>query len=115
MRSSLAFPASIVAMLIFCCGGGAISSTDDGGGADGGGGGGPVEGEPTALAGITAAHNQVRSAHGVVDIVWDNDLASVAQQWVNNCEWGHSEGRRANYPGYVGENIYGSSGVPTGA
>ena len=117
----LAFTSSIVAMLLFSCSAGEIETEGGGGGgggsADGGGGGGgdPVDGEPTELSGITAAHNQVRSAHGVPDIAWDNDLAAVAQAWADNCEWGHNSGRSDSYPGYVGENIYGASSVPSGA
>ncbi|MBL4637560.1 MAG: Fis family transcriptional regulator [Kofleriaceae bacterium] len=85
------------------------------GGSGGGGGGGPVAGEPTELQGITSAHNLVRSAHGVVDIVWDNEVAAIAQAWADNCEWGHNAGRSDDYPGYVGENIYGASFVSSGA
>ncbi len=73
-----------------------------------------VDGEPSELTGITNAHNIVRAAHGVAPMVWDNELAAVAVAWANNCEWGHNAGRSANYPGYVGENIYGASFVPTG-
>ncbi len=74
----------------------------------------PVDGEPAQLMGITNAHNVVRAAHGVAAIAWDNELAAVAAAWANNCEWGHNAGRSDNYPGYVGENIYGASFVPTG-
>lgn len=74
-----------------------------------------VPGEPASLQGITNAHNNVRQAHGVGPMTWDDDLEAVAQAWANNCEWGHNAGRSDNYPGYVGENIYGSSGTPSGA
>jgi uncharacterized protein YkwD len=109
-------------MLLASCSAGSLEGEEgsDGGGGgggniDAGGGGGPVEGEPTALMGITAAHNAVRSAHGVADIAWDNDLAAIAQNWADGCQWGHNAGRSDNYPDYVGENIYGSSNVPSGA
>ncbi len=113
----------VLVLLLGSCSAGDVNEDESGDGGsgriDGGGGGGvdagPVAGEPTALMGITAAHNAVRTAHGVVDIVWDNDLAAVAKAWADNCEWGHNDGRSDNYPGYVGENIYGSSAVPTGA
>lgn len=119
MRPS-ARSASLVCLFVLACGAGEIETGGGGGGADGGssgggGGGQPIDGEPTALAGITAAHNQVRSAHGVADIAWDDELAAVAQAWADNCEWGHNDGRSESYPGYVGENIYGTSGTPTGA
>jgi len=72
-------------------------------------------GEPDELSGITAAHNSVRTAHGVIDITWDDELAEIAQAWANNCEWGHNSKRSDNYPGYVGENIYGATFTPSGS
>lgn len=117
----LALGLAVTALIASGCGAGEI---DDAGGTGGGGGGGggsndaappiSIDGEPEELAGITAAHNAVRGAHGVGDITWDDDLAAVAQAWADGCQWGHNDGRSDNYPGYVGENIYGSSGVPTG-
>lgn len=74
----------------------------------------PVDGEPSGLAGITAAHNQVRSAHGVADITWDNELAAIAKAWADQCEWGHNDARSDDYPVYVGENIFGASFMPSG-
>lgn len=81
--------------------------------------------EPEALQGITALHNQVRATVGVAPLVWDPELAAVAQSWVDQCIDNqppaglidHNDGRSDNYPGYVGENVYGSSGpaTPTGA
>lgn len=96
-------------------GGGADSG---GGGVDSGGGGG----EPGALMGVTAAHNQTRSALGIPDLVWDPALAAVAQAWADQCIDNenpiglidHNAGRSDDYPGYVGENVYGSSGGATG-
>ena len=104
----------LVALALGACGG------DDGGGDDGGG---PVDGEPAELSGITAAHNQVRSAHGVGPLTWDNDLAAIAQTWANQCIdvevpsglLDHNAGRSDTYAEYVGENIYASSGfTPSG-
>jgi len=113
---------SLLSVLLLSCSAGSVDSEggdgNGGGGVTdggGGGGGGPVAGEPTELAGITAAHNVVRSAHGVVDIEWDNDLAAVAQSWADACVFAHNDGRSDNYPGYVGENIYAASFVPSGA
>ena len=75
--------------------------------------------EPPALAGITQAHNEVRSGVGVAALVWDPALAQVAQAWAEACVDNdapsglidHNSGRSDTYPGYVGENIYGSSGT----
>ena len=77
--------------------------------------------EPPGLAGITALHNQVRAMVGVAPLVWDPDLAAVAQAWADQCVdvqapiglVDHNAGRSDNYPGYVGENIYGSGGSAT--
>ncbi|MEZ5671459.1 MAG: pathogenesis-related family 1 protein [Thiotrichaceae bacterium] len=67
-------------------------------------------GEPTAYAGMIAAHNAWRKKVGVPDLTWSKTLATVAQTWANslksnqNCAMVHS----AN-PKY-GENLYWSSG-----
>jgi uncharacterized protein YkwD len=89
-----------------------------GGGADGSD---PGAGEPAGLVGITALHNQVRDTVGVPHMTWDPDLAAIAQAWAEQCIDNepiaglvdHNAGRSDNYPGYVGENIYGSGGTPT--
>ena len=77
--------------------------------------------EPEGLEGITAAHNAVRATVDVPPLTWDDDLAAIAQAWADGCVNNeppdslidHNPGRSENYPGYVGENIYGSSGTPT--
>jgi pathogenesis-related protein 1 len=67
-------------------------------------------GEPTAFAGMVAAHNTWRSKVKVPDLVWSKTLATVAQTWANslkstqNCAMVHS-----GNPKY-GENLYWSSG-----
>jgi len=71
-------------------------------------------GEPTALAGITAAHNVVRARVGVEPLVWDDRLAATAQAWVNRCidrsapkgVIDHNPDRGAGHPWDVGENIF---------
>ena len=98
-----------------------------GGGSDAGGGGaadGPVAttGEPPELIGITEAHNMVRAAHGVGPIMWDPQLASIAQAWVNQCIdtmapaglLDADPNRSTAYGSYVGENIFGSTGTVSG-
>ena len=78
--------------------------------------------EPAALVGITAAHNEVRDGVGVAALVWDPALAAIAQEWAEACVDNeapaglidHNPGRSDDYPGYVGENIYASTGTPTG-
>lgn len=95
-----------------------------GGGPDAPPGGGPdaSNDEPGALMGVTAAHNEVRAALGIPDLVWDPALAAVAQAWAEQCVDNespiglidHNAGRSDDYPGYVGENIYGSGGSATG-
>jgi len=98
------------------------------GGDDGGSGGNPDAqggiGEPTNLAGITLAHNQVRAmvdtsgiAKGPLPAMkWDPDLAAHATAWASMCSDGDGNGLvdhssqayRTNVAGYayVGENIF---------
>ena len=79
------------------------------------------DGEPAELAGILAAHNQVRADHGVAPLSWDPQLAAIASDWAAGCRdqdepiglIDHNPGRSDAFGSYVGENVYGSSG-PTG-
>ena len=78
------------------------------------------ETEPPALAGITAAHNVVRAGVGVAPLFWNSQLAASAQAWADQCIDSdgnglvdHNAGRSNGFPWYVGENIYGSTGVAT--
>jgi hypothetical protein len=81
------------------------------------------QGEPAGLVGITNLHNEVRATVGVPPLTWDDDLAAIAQGWGDSCTDNenpiglvdHNPGRSDNYPGYVGENIYGSGGSATPA
>jgi hypothetical protein len=72
-------------------------------------------------------HNQYRAnvANGLVGsqppatnmtaLVWDADLATVAQDWANNCTFAHNANRTTEYQiltgstDYVGENLYATS------
>ena len=75
-------------------------------------------GEPAALAGITAAHNNVRATVGVPPLRWNATLAATAQQWASACVdqalptgmIDHNAGRSTGYPYYVGENTFASAG-----
>lgn len=82
----------------------------------------PPPDEPAALAGITAAHNEVRAMVGVPPLSWDPALAVIAQGWAEQCVdvaapaglIDHNPGRSDTYPQYVGENIYGSTAATAG-
>jgi len=79
----------------------------------------PAGGEPPALTGITAAHNQVRAGVGVGPMTWNAALAATAQAWADTCTdvtapiglVDHNPNRSVGAPYYVGENIYASSGT----
>lgn len=110
---------------------GCSSSGDDGdgggGGDDGGdddGGGGSNDPEPAELAGIVSAHNMVRAMvdtpTALPPVTWDPALAATAKAWVEQCKDAdgnglidHNEDRSEGHAGYVGENVYGSSGTAT--
>lgn len=76
-------------------------------------------GEPPALAGITAAHNQARAGVGVGPMTWNAALAATAQAWADTCTdvaapiglVDHNPNRSVGHPYYVGENIYASTGT----
>ena len=74
-------------------------------------------GEPAELAGITEAHNALRSEVSVPPLRWNAALAELAAGFVQDCEFAHSSGQeRSNVAGfsYVGENLFMSSYAPTG-
>jgi hypothetical protein len=121
VRQVLVVVAVMAAALAGACGtgedgggGGGVDAMPGGAGSDASAGGG---GEPSALAGITAAHNEVRATVDVPPLTWDAELAAVAQAWADQCQSSdgrildHNAGRSDSYPGYVGENIYASSGT----
>src|SRR5262245_56426558 len=77
-------------------------------------------------------HNEIRSdvasglvsdeptATDMVKLAWDDDLALVAQSWVDRCIYGHNPNRTSEYGAlvggstYVGENlaVYLTTGAP---
>jgi pathogenesis-related protein 1 len=68
--------------------------------------------ETGALAGLSAAHNQVRAGVGVAPLVWSPSLSRYAQDWAtqlaaNNCQLAH----RPNRP--YGENLFWTSSGST--
>jgi len=84
---------------------------------------GPAPGPSTgpALAGDTAfsqelvrAHNFYRCLHGVPPLQWNAQIAQYAQAWVEKAGFKHSNSYETPL-GPMGENLYWSSGVPTGA
>lgn len=103
-------------------GGSVIGDAPPGGGPDAA----PIVGEPANLAGITAAHNQVRAmvqtATPLPALTWSNALAETAAAWAAQCKdveappglVDHNAGRSTGHPYYVGENIFGSSAPATG-
>ncbi|KAL9546137.1 hypothetical protein MBANPS3_006818 [Mucor bainieri] len=58
------------------------------------------------------AHNTLRDRHNVNPVRWDTTLARHAQQWANQCYWGHSDEDERPYHNHCGENIgYGQRSV----
>ena len=79
----------------------------------------PGAGEPAELAGITAAHNEVRAEVGVAGMTWSSALADLATGFIADCQFEHSSSsQRMNVAGfqYIGENLFASGGgaPPTG-
>ena len=64
-----------------------------------------VHPENGIMVGITEAHNVIRRAHGVDDLIWDEDLVVVSEEWIahldnNNCNMEH------NWDSPLGENLF---------
>ena len=83
--------------------------------------GAPAVGEQsgeTASAGfareILQAHNFYRCLHGVPPLQWHARVADYAQAWVNRGVFEHSDSYGSPL-GPMGENLYGSSHLPSGA
>ncbi|PFH54643.1 hypothetical protein AMATHDRAFT_135037 [Amanita thiersii Skay4041] len=53
-----------------------------------------------------SAHNKLRAQHGANPLTWNEELASKAQQWANDCHWGHSGGTLGSF----GENLAAGTG-----
>ena len=81
------------------------TAASDSGSAHGGGG---DAGEPAGMEGMVAAHNAVRAGVGVPELVWDDALAVVAEEWAaglaaRGCILEH------DYSSPYGENLYWST------
>jgi uncharacterized protein YkwD len=66
---------------------------------------------------LTDKHNTLRqtvvpAAQTMPNLVWDDALATIADNWVKQCKSAggllvdHNPGRSDTYPGYVGENMF---------
>ena len=45
--------------------------------------------------------------------IWNNELATIAQNYANKCIWAHNPSRISKTFSYVGENIYTTTGTVT--
>lgn len=61
---------------------------------------------PSDIQTFLNAHNTFRAKHGAAPLVWDNLLASKAQQWAAGCKFQHSGGKLGPY----GENLAAGTG-----
>ncbi|KAF9521346.1 CAP domain-containing protein, partial [Crepidotus variabilis] len=52
------------------------------------------------------AHNSFRAIYHAPALTWNNEMASKAQQWANNCDFNHSGGTLGPY----GENLAAGTG-----
>lgn len=63
---------------------------------------------PSDIDSYLSAHNTVREAHGATDLVWNNTLATAAQNWANGCVFEHSGGSLGPYGGQYLPTSYSS-------
>ena len=62
--------------------------------------------ETGAMEGMTAAHNEIRRAHGVrVDLVWDEALAEISLEWLNHLDLDNNCQMEHNWDSPLGENL----------
>eukprot|EP00731_Ephydatia_muelleri_P014208 Em0007g1518a len=64
------------------------------------------------------AHNALRksvkpAATNMKTMIWNNELATIAQNYANKCIWAHNPSRISKTFSYVGENIYITTGTVT--
>ncbi|KAH7107821.1 CAP domain-containing protein [Auriculariales sp. MPI-PUGE-AT-0066] len=59
--------------------------------------------------GLPRPHNAARAQHSAQAVTWDDNLAALAQQWVNGCTFEHSGGSLTSDFGY-GENLAAGTG-----
>ena len=75
--------------------------------------------EPEPLAGITAAHNEVRRALGIADLSWSTEIAAYAQEWADYlvANYGNQAfcGMQHRTAGAYGENLAAGGGGLTAA
>ncbi|CAH1779957.1 unnamed protein product, partial [Owenia fusiformis] len=68
---------------------------------------------------IILAHNQARSsvspkAADMLFMTWDDDLASMAQEWAEKCTWEHGNPERNPKPySSIGQNLWAGTGSPS--
>lgn len=115
--------ASVLVLAVLALAGGGCDSSTTGDGAGGAGGGAETSASPSAgsgvpaeeperVAGITAAHNEVRAnvspapASPMPPLTWDGELAAVAQAYAERCVFEHSSND-------YGENLFASAGRPS--
>lgn len=77
-------------------------------------GGAAADSEAAFRDEILRAHNRVRCMHGAPPLSWHPEVAAYAQNWVRQSGFSHSKSY-ASPLGPMGENLYGSSGLPGAA
>lgn len=67
---------------------------------------------------ILCEHNAVRANvqpaadPELSDLVWNDDLEAIAQEYAEQCVFEHNPNRGDNFPGTVGENLYAATFQP---
>jgi pathogenesis-related protein 1 len=93
-------------------GGSGGGSSEEAANGSGAGDAGTGAGEPAGMEGMTEHHNIARASVDppasppMPPLVWDDQIAAVAQAYSEQCIWGHSDGE-------YGENLYASAGLPS--
>jgi len=54
----------------------------------------------------TGNQNGQPSASNMIELVWDDELETIAQRWADQCSFGHDSNRRSKRYGYAGQNVH---------
>ena len=62
--------------------------------------------ETGIMEGITEAHNEIRRAHGVPDLTWDQEMVDISIEWIEHLDLSNNCTMEHNWDSPYGENLF---------